>query len=211
MIHDQNKIVVFGITGILGAGKSTLAKKMVPNWTKQYRSLEIIEVDDIRRYALWVSNESTHADMRKELGKAFNLSTGSLQYWLNRKELTDKIFEKKENLELFSKITTPVFKRDVEKKIKSNNLDKAIVWAMLLEEGYDNLINSVIMLVNTSMVNVEKRIQKDSIDEAKSRIKMCPDFSQKLQLCKTKKYPYMIVDNNIEIGNLDIYINQILY
>lgn len=128
-----------GITGRISVGKSFFASQL-----KRWMHCQIIEVDDIRRHILWKSVQKEHVEMRQSLSNFFGLKLMSDECWLNQEILTTKIFQSPENLCAYSAIATPVIKKYIE---NIQDKDSFLVWALLLEEGYDSLCNGKIIEV----------------------------------------------------------------
>lgn len=148
---------VYGITGSLGVGKSSLAKELRYHWNCIHDSyLYIIELDDIRRYVLWESIDNEHVALRIELAKLFSLTPRTEYAWLERSEFTRILFSSKKKLQDYSLIATPVLKAYVQKEIKKHPYC-LLVWAYLIEEDYLSLINKFTLLVNTPAHIVLKR------------------------------------------------------
>lgn len=209
--------LIFGITGVMGSGKTTLVHNLQKRFLAQNTPLHIIELDDIRRYALWASIEPRHVELRQKLVKAFSLVGQGEHCLLDRHEFGSFLFENEHNLFIYSCIATPVLKLDVKNKIDSitqqDHLDKgmyiAIVWAQLLEEGYEEFINSFV-IINSCPDNVLlerykkiKAISPIDIDdkEVLKRKKLIASFSEKVSLAQSALIPYLVMDNSVE-GNI---------
>lgn len=128
-----------GITGKINVGKSFFASQI-----KKIMQYQVIEVDDIRRHILWTSVKKEHIEMRQSLANFFGMIVSSDECWLNQEILTTKIFSNSENLYAYSSIATPLIKKYVENIQEKNSF---LVWALLLEEGYDSLCDGKIIEV----------------------------------------------------------------
>jgi len=175
-----------GITGHLGVGKSTLAQRLV-----KHCDFAIIELDDVRRHALWESLEPQHVLLRKQLADAFNI--GLEQSFMNRELLTSIIFQNYENLQKYSRIATPVLKQDVREKIKNNSF---VVWAWFLEETYTDITNSFTILVKRSV---------ETIPEMSARQRLEPLYSSKLQYQEN----FDIMEYNPTQDNFNFLVDKI--
>lgn len=132
---------IIGVTGNMGTGKSTLAKEL-----SKHCHLHIIELDDLRRYALWESNEPHHVKLRENLAQLFQIEIKCT--WISREQFTSKLFSSPESLHAYSSIATPVLHQDTLRNINSTHINTLIVWAWLLEEGYTQFVNSFVILVS---------------------------------------------------------------
>jgi MoaA/NifB/PqqE/SkfB family radical SAM enzyme/dephospho-CoA kinase len=199
--------IVFGITGNLGTGKSTLANSLKSYWQNQGKSLQIIEIDDVRRLALWQSVQPHHIQLRKDLAEKFGLKTESENFWLDRKVFTDVIFSSQDALQDYSEIATPFLKYDVQSALSKAQTDVVIVWSLLLEENYSQLLNSSIIITDCSEQTVFSRLSPSiqsgndlSYAELNQRIKLQPGVDSRILLAKKKELSFLVqnTENTID-------------
>ena len=142
---------VIGITGFLGVGKTFLA-----NYIAKEKNAEIIEIDNLRRFFLWESDDANAIDLRIELACNFDLSFIGRNFILNREETTNLIFKNKDNFKTANKIIARYLKEHVKKIIKKDS-NYILVWAYLVEDDYTALIDNLIL------VNVSEKIKIDRL------------------------------------------------
>lgn len=179
----------FGITGDISSGKSHLSlllKSHLP-------FVNIIEIDDIRRYILWHSVEPTHISIRKELSTLFSEKTHSHFYWMNRETFTQKLFSSSYFLSLFSKKMTPIIKEYIKHHYFKKNTVNVIVWVFLLEENYNELLNGEIILTQFNSqknINVIHRqlVQKELFQRDLKRITFIFENNLDLLIDRIKKH-----------------------
>lgn len=191
----MNKII--GITGTLGSGKSTFA-----HYLKQSNpSLHILELDDIRRYALWHSQEPHHILLRQKLASAFNLKHVNPYYMLDRKHTTECIFQDTHSLSLYSAIATPILQQDISHYIQQHKGTFVIVWAYLLEEHYDAFINGSVFIVDCELSLINERLlqQNDNLSKQDilKRKSIEPTYENKVQLALQRNIEFIEVKNTI--------------
>lgn len=188
-------MIVFGITGNLGSGKSSLAIDLQSYWATQNKQLNIVELDDIRRYALWKSTENHHIQLRKDLSKALKISSDSNLYWLDRKEFTELIFSDRKILDIYVDIATQVLMYDIKKIINLEKLDTVIVWAHLLEENYDKLLTGSVIITDCSSTIILNRLIPGML---KGNDLSYQELQKRMDLqSNTKKYLSLAKEKNI--------------
>lgn len=195
--------IILGITGIMGSGKSTLSKEISKFWPKERHGLQVIELDDVRRYILWHSIEPEHCELRKNLSEHFGFSIKDKYNWLDRVEFTVKIFSTAKDLEQYSFIATPVLKRFVQKQINSFGGDSIVAWSYMIEESYNDLVNGSIIMTHCDeevlLHRVMRRVHEESdpLPEhlVKQRISVSNKNDYKVELAKEKGIELIHVEN----------------
>lgn len=207
----MNKII-FGVTGNLGSGKSSFSLAFKTYLKSINKDITVIELDDIRREALWWSTKEHHVQLRKDLAQIFCLTTNTDFYWFDRETFTNVIFSNRDSLALYSQIATPFLKYDVEQKIKDSKENVAITWTYLLEENYENFINTSIIILECNEENITKRLVKHnensnnelSIKELNQRRILESDHHKRIQLAEEKNIQYIIFNNDQTNINRDV-------
>lgn len=177
----------FGITGDIASGKSYLSLLLKSHLPR----INIIEIDDIRRYILWYSVENEHIEIRKKLAILFEEKTYSNFFWINRITFTTKLFSHSSYLSLFSKIMTPLIQEYIKHHYFKQNSINVIVWVFLLEEHYDNLLNGEIILTNFKSIkdnNLKNRekIQKELFQRNLNKITFIFNNNEQLLIDRIK-------------------------
>jgi dephospho-CoA kinase len=132
----------FGITGGMGTGKSTLAALLGGR-----RLCRVVEVDDLRRHALWVSDDPRHAAMRGRLALALGLAASGPGHALDRASVAERAFSSRDALEAFGDVTAPTLREDAAAASAGEGPPVAIVWSRLAEDGYLGLIGGPVAVV----------------------------------------------------------------
>lgn len=132
----------FGIAGGMGSGKSTLAAQLArPGLCR------VVEVDDLRRRALWASRARRHVAMRERLAAAMGLATSGPDGLLDRAALAARAFSGRDAIEAYAAATAPTLREDASEACAAEGPPTAIVWARLVEDGYADLLDGPIGVV----------------------------------------------------------------
>lgn len=196
-------INVYGLTGVMGAGKSTISSILKQLFLNYSKNLHIIEVDQIRRYILWESIEKNHILVQKKISNFFNSQNKNNHKIINRATFSSFIFKNHENMEIFSLLVTPYIKKEIETIISKNN-DSIIVWSYLLEEQYSMFLNQPLFLIQCSEKNCYQRLieqsarEKDDLPlkELIQRMQIFTNYEKKINICKNNNIKYFEIDNN---------------
>lgn len=177
-------MLVIGLTGNIGCGKSSLSKILEENY------FDIIDADLISREIM------NNSDLLKDVFDTFGDNIKRNDGTLDRKKLGEIVFNDDEKLIELNSLTHPAIKKEIIKKInniKSNNKDIAIVDAALLIEGnFLDLVDKLVVITCNENIQLERIINRDNItkNEAMSRINSQMSQSEKI------KFGDYIIDNS---------------
>lgn len=170
-------MLIIGLTGKTGAGKSTVALKL------KEKGCYIIDGDIIARQIT-----EKGSDVLPLLQKAFGEDILDENGCLIRQKLAQKAFSSKENTELLNSITHPEINRRCEKEIdlaESQGYKTAIIDAAALLEGdCKNLCQKIAVVTAPENIRLERILARDFItnEQAMTRINAQKDdeyyFSQ---------------------------------
>ncbi len=189
-------MIVLGLTGSIGCGKSSLSKIL------QKENIDIIDADIIARQIY--DDEGLLSKIYKEFGQTIKNEDGSL----NRKALGKIVFSDNEKLIKLNKLTHPRIRQNVSDKIEECKVkNKQIVVldaALLIESDYMNFIDKLLVITCNQDIQIERIKKRDncSTDDALSRIN-----SQMKQEDKIKYADY-VIDNSGSLDELEkeVYI-----
>lgn len=151
-------MLIIGLTGKTGAGKSTVALKL------KEKGCYIIDGDIIARQIT-----EKGSDILPLLQKAFGADILDENGYLIRKLLAQRAFSSKENTNILNSITHPEIKRRCEKEIASaeNQGYKTIVIdaAAILEGDCKALCNKIVVVHADKDTRLTRILQRDNITE----------------------------------------------
>lgn len=174
---------LIGITGGIGAGKSTVSTICKHLGFKVYnsdqRAKEIVSEDSI---------------IKKKLISFFgnNIYKNGV---LDRKFLSDKIFNDKSSLQQINSIIHPAVKKDFNSWV-INNLNEKILFkesALLLESGAYKELDKIILIVSDKNLRVSRVLNRDQ-NRSKKEIESIID--KQIDEVDAIKYADIVIDNN---------------
>ena len=174
---------LIGITGGIGAGKSTVSTICKHLGFKVYNS-------DQRAKEI-VSEESI---IKKKLISFFgnNIYKNGV---LDRKFLSDKIFNDKSSLEQINSIIHPAVKKDFNSWVINNSNEKILFKesALLLESGAYKELDKIILIVSDKNLRVSRVLNRDQ-NRSKKEIESIID--KQIDEVDAIKYADIVIDNN---------------
>jgi dephospho-CoA kinase len=200
-------MIVFGLTGSIGCGKSTVSK----HWASQ--GIPVVDADLVARKAVTpdhIDGINNLREIRKSFGPEYILEDGTL----NRTLLAKLVFSDKEKMRELENITHPFINEYVQHLFDKYENDGSDVVcydnAILIEKRLQSKYRPLVVV----HVNVEtqiKRIQARSPELTKQQV-LERVMSQIPSIRKTKYADY-VIDNNGTLENTlktaDIILKQI--
>ena len=174
---------LIGITGGIGAGKSTVSTICKHLGFKVYNS-------DQRAKEI-VSEDST---IKKKLISFFgnNIYKNGV---LDRKFLSDKIFNDKSSLQQINSIIHPAVKKDFNSWVINNSNEKILFKesALLLESGAYKELDKIILIVSDKNLRVSRVLNRD---QKRSKKEIESIIDKQIQEAEAIKYADIVIDNN---------------
>ena len=174
---------LIGITGGIGAGKSTVSTICKHLGFKVYnsdqRAKEIVSEDSI---------------IKKKLISFFgnNIYKNGV---LDRKFLSDKIFNDKSSLEQINSIIHPAVKKDFNSWVINNSNEKILFKesALLLESGAYKELDKIILIVSDKNLRVSRVLNRD---QKRSKKEIESIIDKQINEAEAIKYADIVIDNN---------------
>lgn len=167
---------VIGITGSIGSGKSYAVDIFKKICDQNKIKAVFFDVDDIRRNILKKEN-------------------------IDRVALNQKIYNNQKEMQKYKQFINPKIKEYLKEKIKGADGFIFIEWALLIEDGLDDLVDSIIMIYCENETQI-KRLQDGDlgIDEVIKRMNLQLTNEQKLEKIKDLPKEYYIIDTTDNPG-----------
>ena len=167
-------ILKVGITGGIGSGKSTVAKVF------EVLGIPVYYADDAAKRLM---NEDPI--LKEQILKQFGKET-YVDGKLNRKYLSNLVFNNEEKLAILNSIVHPATLRDAEKWMQQQTTPYAIKEAALIfESGAQQQLDYVIGVYAPSTLRIQRVMKRDGItrEEVKARMGKQINEEIKMQLC----------------------------
>lgn len=191
-MKNYDDVVIIGITGGIGSGKSTIA-----NWIKE-KGYQVVSSDTLAK-ELMQTNPELKSVLINAFGAAIYLEDGKL----NKSLLSDMIFSPTNSQVLkINKIVHPFVIDEIVKRLEiyaeeGNRLifvESALMFESGMAEGYDYIIT-----VYTNEENVIERVgERSGLSKEKIRTIM----KSQLNPIEKKKLADFVIDNNGTLKDL---------
>lgn len=197
---NHEDVVIIGITGGIGSGKSTIA-----NWVRE-RGYTVISSDELAK-DLMRTNEELKQKLVEEFGESIYLESGEL----NKSLLSDLIFDiNNSQVKKVNQIVHPYAIDSIMNQLETlanegNKLlfvESALMFESGMAEGYDYVIT-----VHTDENKVLERVQSRSgLSEEKIRTIM----KSQLNPIEKKKLADFVIENNGTVDDLRASFDTLL-
>jgi dephospho-CoA kinase len=175
-------MILIGLTGILGSGKSTVAALL------RKRGLDVIDLDALSKDSLnW---KETRSEIRKVFGEEYVVNDT-----VDVEKLRKMVFSKDERLRMLEGIIHPRVREEVKKRLSALETKGAPVVVidhpLLFETGFQEKLDKVIV-VTADMETIKERLKKRgmTMDDAERRLSFQIPLKEKEQMAD------YVIDNN---------------
>lgn len=163
---------VIGITGSIGSGK-TYASQIFKEICEKYNiNATFIDVDNVRRNILNQEN-------------------------INKEELNRKIYTNKIEMKKYKEFINPKIRDYLINQINNNNKYIFIEWALLLEDEFYDLVDSIIMIDCNKEIQI-KRLKSSNLSEKEifERINLQLTNQEKIEKLKRLEKKFFILETS---------------
>lgn len=193
-MNSLDGVMVVGLTGQTGAGKSTVSRTFSQN------GFAVINADLVARQVM--DKGSMCLD---EIGDLFGKGVLSQDGTLNRKALANIVFSDKNKLEMLNSITYPYITGEILRQIRSHSLsgNKLILLdaPTLFESRADDFCELIIAVVADEELRRERIIARDGLDTEQAVKRMSSQLDEEF----FRKHSDYIITND---GTLET-VNEI--
>ena len=175
-------MISIAITGGIGSGKSYISRMLA-----EY-GIPIYNTDDEAK-RLMVSDEGIRHDLVALLGEEVYVEGA-----LNKSLLASYLFADAENAARINGIVHPRVKMDFCRWLK-RHAEKEIVGmecAILFEAGFEDAVDSVIMVYAPETLRIERAMKRDGVSEAHIRARMAAQMDDEM---KRQKADWVVMND----------------
>lgn len=175
-------MMVFGITGGTGAGKSSVSEFF------RHNGIYVIDADLTARAVVEPGTDALK-ELRNRFGDRIIDKDGSLK----RHELAEIVFSDKQQLNALNSITHKYIHKEIESELQRVKPEiAAIDAAALIGSGIDKMCAFIVSVIADESVRLKRIIERDAISEQNARNRLNAQPSAEFYI-KHSKY---IIHNN---------------
>ncbi len=172
-----SKQQMIGVTGSIGAGKSTYCKQRVQDEIANGNEAHHIDLDLIGHAILEKRTEPLYVNLRLELAKAFGLEILESRGFVDRKKLGLIVFKNPDKLSLLNKLLRTPILTLLRKTIHGLQGLILIEGALLIEAELTFLCNNEVVLLDIDPAVQFERLQKRGLNSEQIKRRVESQFT----------------------------------
>ena len=189
-------MMIVGLTGGIGSGKSTVAKILLELGFPVYNS---------DKRAKWLMNNDSI--LKNNISSIFG-ENSYINGVLNTNFISNIVFSNPDKIVQLNSLVHPSVSKDFDKWLKLN-ISNNIVFkeaAILIESGAYLKMNKIILVESRNDLKIERILKRDSTDFDSVKKRMDSQSSD----IKNKKYVDYIIENNETLESLNTKVNLVI-
>ena len=189
-------MMIVGLTGGIGSGKSTVAKILLELGFPVYNS---------DKRAKWLMNNDSI--LKNNIASIFG-ENSYINGVLNTNFISNIVFSNPDKIVQLNSLVHPSVSKDFDKWLKLN-ISHNIIFkeaAILIESGAYLKMNKIILVESRNDLKIERILKRDSTDFDSVKKRMDSQSSD----IKNKKYVDYIIENNETLESLNTKVNLVI-
>lgn len=185
-MQNLQALKTIGLTGSIASGKTTAARYL------EGRGAHLIDADRLGHLAYEPGTAAYRA-----LFDAFGQEVAGDDGRVDRRALADRVFDCREDLERLTAIVWPEIRRLAEERLAALHASASggivvLEAAVLLEAGWDDLVDEVWVLLADPEVALRRALLRDGSDETAVRRRICAQLSN----AERARRAHVVIEND---------------
>ncbi|WP_432749169.1 dephospho-CoA kinase [Pediococcus pentosaceus] len=165
--------VIVGLTGGIAMGKTTISQFL------KSKVIPVVDADQIAHEILTVD------EVKVKLMDTFGESILDKNQNIDRRKLGPIVFNDQRQLEKLNIIVQPYIRTEIVRQLDNFSASKVVVLdaPVLFEQGYEKMVDYLMVIKTSAQIQVERLMQRDSLNEidAQKRIQAQMPIEEKVK------------------------------
>ena len=165
--------VIVGLTGGIAMGKTTISQFL------KSKAIPVVDTDQIAHEILTVD------EVKVKLMDTFGESILDKNQNIDRRKLGPIVFNDQRQLEKLNIIVQPYIRTEIVRQLDTFSASKVVVLdaPVLFEQGYEKMVDYLMVIKTSAQIQVERLMQRDSLNEidAQKRIQAQMPIEEKVK------------------------------
>lgn len=147
--------VIVGLTGGIAMGKTTISQFL------KSKAIPVVDADQIAHEILTVD------EVKVKLMDTFGESILDKNQNIDRRKLGPIVFNDQRQLEKLNIIVQPYIRTEIVRQLDTFSASKVVVLdaPVLFEQGYEKMVDYLMVIKTSAQIQVERLMQRDSLNE----------------------------------------------
>lgn len=189
-------MVVLGVTGGIGSGKSALAARLAT-----HPGVRVVLADDLAKRLM-----ADDDDLRDALVARFGPETFGPDGALDRARLAARVFGRPDELAALNALVHPAVRRAMRAEIEAARAAGVRLFvyeaALLFEAGADALVDHVALVVAPEAVRLQRAMDRDGATSDQVRARMAQQIDPGEAVARTRAGGGTVVHNDAGLADL---------
>ncbi len=189
--------MILGLTGGIGTGKSTVAKML------REKNIPVVDTDSISKEII------EYPEIIEKIKAEISSKIFNNENKLDRKKLSEIVFENKDKLKKLNEIMHPVILKKMWEEVEKLKKDYKIIVVdipLLFEINMENEVDKVLLIYSSKEIQIERIMNRDG----RSREEAIKIINSQMPLYKKREKSDYIIQNNDSLEKLEKNLDKVV-
>ena len=189
--------MILGLTGGIGTGKSTVAKML------REKNIPVVDTDSISKEII------KYPEIIEKIKAEISSKIFNNENKLDRKKLSEIVFENKDKLKKLNEIMHPVILKKMWEEVEKLKKDYKIIVVdipLLFEINMENEVDKVLLIYSSKEIQIERIMNRDG----RTREEAIKIINSQMPLYKKREKSDYIIQNNDSLEKLEKNLDKVV-
>lgn len=189
--------MILGLTGGIGTGKSTVAKML------REKNIPVVDTDNISKEII------EYPEIIEKIKAEISSKIFNNENKLDRKKLSEIVFENKDKLKKLNEIMHPVILKKMWEEVEKLKKDYKIIVVdipLLFEINMENEVDKVLLIYSSKEIQIERIMNRDG----RTREEAIKIINSQMPLYKKREKSDYIIQNNDSLEKLKKNLDKVV-
>ena len=189
--------MILGLTGGIGTGKSTVAKML------REKNIPVVDTDSISKEII------EYPEIIEKIKAEISSKIFNNENKLDRKKLSERVFENKDKLKKLNEIMHPVILKKMWEEVEKLKKDYKIIVVdipLLFEINMENEVDKVLLIYSSKEIQIERIMNRDG----RTREEAIKIINSQMPLYKKREKSDYIIQNNDSLEKLKKNLDKVV-
>ena len=189
--------MILGLTGGIGTGKSTVAKML------REKNIPVVDTDSISKEII------EYPEVIEKIKAEISSKIFNNENKLDRKKLSEIVFENKDKLKKLNEIMHPVILKKMWEEVEKLKKDYKIIVVdipLLFEINMENEVDKVLLIYSSKEIQIERIMNRDG----RTREEAIKIINSQMPLYKKREKSDYIIQNNDSLEKIKKNLDKVV-